>query len=83
VAFTTAKEIGNLSLVHVWYVRFNQEVGVGNRIYLDNGKLSGVMKNICGQCVEVEMLIWGSLSDHKGLNLPDVQNSAQPDNVKR
>ena len=69
-------------MVHVQYARFNQEVGVGNRIYLDDGKLSGVVKDVSGQRVEVEMLVGGTLSDHKGLNLPDAQLSADPITAK-
>ena len=68
--------------MHVQYARFHQEVGVGNRIYLDDGKLSGVVKGVSGQRVEVEMLVGGTLSDHKGLNLPDAQLSADPITAK-
>ena len=82
VVFTTAKALGNSSLVHVQYARFHQEVAVGNRIYLDDGKLSGVVKGVSGQRVEVEMLVGGTLSDHKGLNLPDAQLSADPITAK-
>ncbi len=82
VVFTTAKTIGSPSLVHVQYARFHQEVGIGNRIYLDDGKLSGVVKGVSGQRVEVEMLVGGTLSDHKGLNLPDAQLSADPITAK-
>ena len=82
VVFTTAKTIGSPSLVHVQYARFHQEVGVGNRIYLDDGKLSLVVKGVSGQRVEVEMLVGRTLSDHKGLNLPDAQLSADPITAK-
>ena len=74
--------MGDSSLVPVQYLRFHKEVGVGNRIYLDDGKLSGVVKNISGQRVEVEILVGGTLSDHKGLNLPDASLSADPITAK-
>ena len=54
VVFTTAKTIGSPSLVHVQYARFHQEVGVGNRIYLDDGKLSGVVKGVSGQLSQLD-----------------------------
>ena len=82
IIFTTEKKMGDSSLVPVQYLRFHKEVGVGNRIYLDDGKLSGVVKNISGQRVEVEILVGGTLSDHKGLNLPDASLSAAPITVK-
>jgi pyruvate kinase len=71
VIFTTEKKMGNPSLVPVQYQRFHEEVAAGNRIYLDDGKLSGVVKGVSGRKVEVEMLVGGTLSNHKGLNLPD------------
>jgi pyruvate kinase len=82
IIFTTEKKMGDSSLVPVQYLRFHKEVGVGNRIYLDDGKLSGVVKNISGQRVEVEILVGGTLSDHKGLNLPDASLSADPITAK-
>ena len=81
IIFTTEKKMGDSSLVPVQYLRFHKEVGVGNRIYLDDGKLSGVVKNISGQRVEVEILVGGT-SDHKGLNLPDASLSADPITAK-
>ena len=57
IIFTTEKLIGDPSLVPVQYSRFHKEVGIGNRIYLDDGKLSGVVKSISGQRVDVEILV--------------------------
>jgi pyruvate kinase len=82
VVFTTEKKMGSSSLVHVQYAQFHKEVGVGNRIYLDDGRLSGVVKRVTGQRVEVEMLVGGTLSNHKGLNLPDARLSANPITAK-
>ncbi|MBT6408141.1 MAG: pyruvate kinase, partial [Nitrospina sp.] len=82
VVFTTEKKVGSPSLVPVQYMHFHKEVDIGNRIYLDDGKLSGVVKGISGQRVEVEILVGGTLSDHKGLNLPDACLSADPITAK-
>lgn len=57
-------------------------MGVGNRVYLDDGNLSGVVKSISGQNVQVEILVGGILSNHKGLNLPDARLSADPITAK-
>ena len=82
VTFTTEKKMGNSSLIPVQYARFHKEVGVGNRIYLDDGKLSGVVKEISGPQVKVEVLVGGTLSNHKGLNLPDAQLTTDPITAK-
>ncbi len=82
LTFTTEKKMGNASLVPVQYAHFHKEVGVGNRVYLDDGNLSGVVKSISGQNVQVEILVGGILSNHKGLNLPDARLSADPITAK-
>ena len=82
IKFTTEKKVGNDSLVPVQYQRFHKEVGVGNRIYLDDGKLSGVVRKISGPQVEVEIQVGGTLSNHKGLNLPDAELSTDPITAK-
>jgi pyruvate kinase len=82
VVFTTEKKMGSPSLIPVQYTHFHKEVDIGNRIYLDDGKLSGIVKGISGQRVEVEILVGGTLSDHKGLNLPDARLSADPITAK-
>ena len=82
VTFTTEKKVGNSSLIPVQYARFHKEVDIGNRIYLDDGKLSGVVKEISGPQVKVEVLVGGTLSNHKGLNLPDAQLTTDPITAK-
>ena len=39
----------------VQYPRFHQEVKKGERIFLDDGNLSGVVKQVSGQRVDVEI----------------------------
>lgn len=82
VVFTTQKTLGNSSLVHVQYAQFHKEVDVGNKVYLDDGKLSGVVRGVSGQKVKVEVTVGGILTDHKGLNLPDARLSADPITAK-
>jgi len=76
--FTTENKVGDDTLVPVQYSRFHQEVSEGGRIFLDDGKLSGVVKQVTGQRVEVEIQTGGILSDHKGINLPDAELTADP-----
>jgi len=82
LTFTTEKVIGDENLVPVQYPRFHQEVTKGGRIFLDDGKLSGVVKKVSGQKVEVEIQTGGILSDHKGINLPDAKLTADPITAK-
>ena len=74
--------MGTVDLIPVQYSNFHKEVGVGNRIYLDDGNLSGVVKSISGLKVTVKMLVGGKLSNHKGLNLPDACISVNPITTK-
>ena len=82
IVFTTEKKMGTVDLIPVQYSNFHKEVGVGNRIYLDDGNLSGVVKSISGLKVTVKMLVGGKLSNHKGLNLPDACISVNPITTK-
>ena len=76
LTFTAEKKIGDENLVPVQYPRFHQEVKKGERIFLDDGNLSGVVKQVSGQRVDVEIQTGGVLSDHKGINLPDAKLTA-------
>lgn len=78
ITFTTEKKIGDETLVPVQYARFHLEVAKGGRIFLDDGNLSGIVRNVSGQRVEVEIQTGGILSDHKGINLPDAKLSTDP-----
>jgi pyruvate kinase len=78
LTFTTEKKIGDETLVPVQYPRFHEEVTKGGKIFLDDGKLSGVVRQVSGQRAEVEILTGGILSDHKGINLPDSKITADP-----
>ena len=82
LTFTTEKKIGDENLVPVQYPRFNKELTKGERIFLDDGNLSVVVKQISGQRVNVEIQIGGILSAHKGINFPDAKLTADPITAK-
>ena len=82
LTFTTENKVGDETLVPVQYQQFHKEVSKGGRIFLDDGKLSGVVKQVAGKRVEVEIQTGGKLSDHKGINLPDSKLSADPITAK-
>jgi pyruvate kinase len=76
--FTTEEVLGNEKVVPVQYKKFHQDVKVGNRILLDDGNLSVLVQKIEGKRVTVEVMNGGTLSNHKGLNLPEASISASP-----
>ncbi len=78
ITFTTAEVVGNDHLVPVQYPRFHKEVSVGDHVYLDDGNLWVLVKKVEGRRVEMEVKVGGTLSDHKGINLPDATISAGP-----
>lgn len=82
LTFSTGINIGEGDQVPVQYARFHQEVSRGGRIFLDDGKISGVVKQVKGKEVEVEIQTGGVLSDHKGINLPDAKLTADPITAK-
>lgn len=78
LTFTTEKVLGDERTVPVQYQRFHLDVKPGNRILLDDGNLTVEVKEIHGRRVTVEVKSGGTLSNHKGLNLPEGSISASP-----
>ena len=74
--FTNEKCIGTKERIYVSYPNLNQDVVIGNKIMIDDGKIevivTGIEKN--GD-VLVQVTIGGVLSSKKGLNLPDTKIS--------
>ncbi len=71
VIFSTEKGMGEKGWVPVQYPRFHNDVKVGSQIFLDDGNIRVKVKKISGQRVHVVVEVGGTLSDHKGLNMPD------------
>lgn len=78
IVFTTEEVTGADKIVPVQYKRFHLDVAPGNRILLDDGNLSVLVKNVKGKRVVVDVLKGGTLSDNKGLNLPESSISEPP-----
>ena len=76
--FTTEDVIGTDDIVPVQYKKFHLDVKPGNNILLDDGNLSVFVKDVKGKRVFVEVNKGGTLSDHKGLNLPEASISESP-----
>ena len=71
VVFTTEKAVGHATLVPIQYKSFHKDVKAGDQIFLNDGNLCVVVKKVTGQRVTVIVKTGGTLSDHKGVNLPD------------
>ncbi|MEO7308559.1 MAG: pyruvate kinase [Ferruginibacter sp.] len=70
--FTTEKIYGTRSKVYVSYPHLAMDTKVGERIFLDDGKLEVRVKEILNEKeILVTITIGGMLSQKKGVNLPD------------
>ncbi len=72
IIFTTEKMTGTKSKVYVSYPNLTTDVKVGERIFLDDGKMEVKVKSILNEKeVLVSITIGGTLLPNKGVNLPD------------
>ncbi len=70
--FTTQKTIGNKERAFMTYKRFPQDVKVGEKILVDDGKLLfSVLKSNQTDTVLTKVLRGGKLKSKKGVNLPN------------
>ena len=70
--FTTQKIIGNAEKIYVSYPNLAQDVKVGERIFLDDGKMELKAEEILNDHeVRVSVTLGGILTPKKGVNLPD------------
>ena len=72
IIFSTEKQVGTKSKIYVSYANLTQDVKVGERIFLDDGKMEVLVKKILNETeVLVSITIGGTLLPKKGVNLPD------------
>ncbi|MBK8608830.1 MAG: pyruvate kinase [Chitinophagaceae bacterium] len=70
--FTTEKMVGTKEKVYVSYPNLTKDAKVGERIFLDDGKLEVIVKQILNDKeILVNITVGGGLSQKKGVNLPD------------
>lgn len=70
------KVVGNKESIYVSYPNLHEDVEVGNKILIDDGKLEVVVKEITKEGdIKVEVTYGGILSPKKGVNLPDTNIS--------
>lgn len=76
LTFTNEKLVGTKEKIYVSYPNLHEDVTVGNKILIDDGKIEVMVKNIKkNNDVEVQVTLGGMLSSKKGLNLPDTKIS--------
>lgn len=72
IIFTTEKMVGTTAKVYVSYSNLTKDAKVGERIFLDDGKMEVKVKKILNDKeVLVNITVGGMLSQKKGVNLPD------------
>jgi len=74
--FTNEPCIGTLEHVYISYPAFHNDVRIGEKILIDDGKIEVLVREIGSDGrVKVEVLTPGILSSKKGVNLPDTKIS--------
>lgn len=67
---TTQTVVGTASLVSVDYPDLPRHVQPGNRILLADGQMELLVTGVSGNEIETQVVLGGTLSPHKGVNLP-------------
>ncbi|MEO6330789.1 MAG: pyruvate kinase [Ginsengibacter sp.] len=76
LTFTNTKCIGTLEKIYVSYPNLHSDVKPGNLIMIDDGKLEvRVTEILPSNDVKVVVVMGGTLSSKKGINLPDTKIS--------
>jgi pyruvate kinase len=76
LTFTNEKLVGTKERIYVSYPNLHQDVRVGNKIMIDDGKLEVQVKQILkNNDVQVMVTMGGKLTSKKGINLPDTKIS--------
>ncbi|HEY8474131.1 MAG TPA: pyruvate kinase [Natronosporangium sp.] len=76
VVITAEPVVGTAARVSCTYPRLPAEVKVGDRLLIDDGKVSVEVTGVQGQDVQCLVVDGGEVSDHKGISLPNVAISA-------
>lgn len=72
LTFTNTKLVGTKEKIFVSYKNLHNDVKIGEKILLDDGKMEVLVKEITPEKeVKVEVLLGGTLFPKKGMNLPD------------
>jgi len=76
LTFTNEKLVGTKERMYVSYPNLHKDVRVGNKIMIDDGKIEVMVKDILkNNDVQVQVVLGGTISSKKGINLPDTKIS--------
>ncbi len=76
LTFTNEKVVGTLDRIYVSYPNLHQDVVIGNKIMIDDGKMEVQVISIePNHDVKVQVTMGGVISSKKGINLPDTNIS--------
>lgn len=70
VTVTTRSVLGTASVLPTPILSLPRDVKKGDPILLDDGRVRLEVRRVHGRDVECQVLVGGTLKDHKGLNLP-------------
>lgn len=70
--FTTTENVGNREMVSITYKKLPQELKVGDRILLDDGRLDLRVEELTDTDIICKVVTGGELSSRKGINIPNV-----------
>ena len=76
VIITTDDAPGDAAKLSTTYKHLPKDVKAGNRVLLDDGKIELRVTRVRGKNIELDVVVGGMLSAHKGINLPGVAVSA-------
>lgn len=70
-SFCTKDFKGNENKVFIGYPNLLKEVSKGERVLIDDGKISLIVRKIEKDCVETEILSGGTIRGRRGVSFPD------------
>ncbi len=76
VGFTTEEIDGDVNNLYINYKAFPQDVAIGDRVLLDDGKIElEVTETDLDKTVKAKVILGGYISSNKGVNLPQTKVS--------
>ncbi len=69
---TTRELVGDSTITSITYKDLYKDVKEGTHILVDDGLIDMVVKQINGEDILCEVITGGVISNHKGINVPDV-----------
>jgi len=75
LTFVNTKCVGTKEQIYLSYQSFAEDVNVGEKVLVDDGKLELEVAEIVGKTVKLKVLHGTNIASNKGVNLPDTKVS--------